>query len=371
MNRYNFIFFLALSLLASVANAQNTYKNKPLIVSSVEKVDIRIGRAWYEQRWRISPQEANDSLKVKLYGKSEEVAFRSDKDSIKFVVKPGETKSFYIRWGDKEPAHTLISATPYPWEQINYGKGPKNDKIKIFYEKPAGLYFDTLRSQYPVGQVIKNDRSDKEKVLSILNWTHHQWKHDGNSTPSKNDALTILKEAKAGGRFPCFAYSIVLRDQLVANGYKARVLYLKSKDASTKQGSPGHVVTEVYLNDLKKWAYVDGQFNAMPTLNGVPLNAVEFQHALSHNYDKVVIASRDKIVKEEYVAFANDYLYYFDTALDNRSLPADQRFSIDGKRSLMLVPEGAPELDKIDFWQMKIDYCVYTRSMQDFYAVPN
>lgn len=60
-----------------------------------------------------------------------------------------------------------------------------------------------------------------QRILSILNWTHHQWKHDGNRSPKKNDAISILNEVKEGARFPCFAYAIVLRDQLTAHGFKA------------------------------------------------------------------------------------------------------------------------------------------------------
>lgn len=362
---------LMLGLYATYAQAQRTYKNKPLIFSGIENIDVGIGRDWYSGQWRISPQTTHDTLNLKIYGKSESVAFRTDKDSIRLNVKLGETKSFYIKWADKEPAYTLVTAKPFPWDFVPYGTTGKNKNIQIFYEKPNLAYFDSLRREYPLTKVLKNDKTDKEKVLSILNWTHHQWKHDGNNSPKGNDAISILNEVKAGGRFPCFAYAIVLRDQLIAHGYKARTLYLKTKDASTRKGSPGHVATEVYLNDLKKWVFIDGQFNVMPTLNGKPLNAVEFQQALSHNYENVVLASRDKIYKSSYVAFVYDYLYYFDTALDNRHLPAAQSFKLDGKRSLMLVPMGAPNLTKIDFWNSKVDYCVYTNSMQDFYAVPN
>lgn len=116
--------------------------------------------------------------------------------------------------------------------------------------------------------------------------------------------------------------------------------------------------------------FLDGQFNVMPSLNGKPLNGVEFQEALSKNYDRVVLLSLDKVDKREYTDFVYDYLYYFDTALDNRLLPADKKYKIDGKRSLMLVPTGAANPTKIGIFNTPIDYCVYTHSLNDFYAVP-
>lgn len=367
------IVVLAIGLLSYVAPvlAQKKYQNEPLLLAKSERADVAYGKTWYVNAWRISPQIVHDTLNVKLYGKSEKISFRTDKDSISFAIKAGDTKSFYVKMGDAAAAHTLISATPYIWDKVTYSKVAKRKDLNIYYEQKDNAYFDTLRSKYPIVKVFAKERGDMQKVLSILNWTHHQWKHDGNNSPKINTAVGILDEVKTGARFPCFAYAIVLRDQLTAHGFKARTIYLKTKDAETRKGSPGHVATEVFLNDQKKWVFIDGQFNIMPTLKGKPLNAVEFQQALSTQYDQVVMTSRDQVDKRGYVDFVYDYLYYFDTALDNRILPADKSYKVDGKRSLMLVPNGAPNLAKISFWNSTVDYCVYTNSLNDFYSDPN
>jgi hypothetical protein len=364
------IITLVAGLFSTQVSAQQTYKNEPLILANTEKADIAFGKNWYLNRWRISAQIAHDTLNVKLYGKSERIAFRTDQDSISFEMKAGETKSFYVKMKNAEAAHTIISTSPYQWDKVDYAESRKRKDLKFYYENAKTSYSDSLRKEYPLEKVIKNDRNDMQRILSILNWTHHQWKHDGNKSPKKNDAISILDEVKAGGRFPCFAYAIVLRDQLTAYGFKARTIYLKTKDAETRKGSPGHVATEVFLNDQKKWIFIDGQFNVMPTLNGKPLNAVEFQQALSNNYDQVVLTSKDKVEKRDYVDFVYDYLYYFDTALDNRNIPANESFKLEGKTSLMLVPLGAPHLQRISFWDSKVNYCVYTNSVKDFYAQP-
>ncbi|WP_316839831.1 transglutaminase domain-containing protein [Pedobacter gandavensis] len=362
---------IALSALSISSFAQEKFNNKPLLHANNEAADILIGEDWYSNRWRISPQIERDSMKLKLYGKMETFGFRTDKDSLRFKIKVGETKSFYVKLGDAAPAFTLISAEPYVWDPIVYDKTAGRADLKFYFPGKDDAYSASLRKQYPLDAQLLKDKSDTEKALSIMNWTHHQWKHDGNNAPKGSDGISILNEVKAGGRFPCFAYAIVLRDQLIAYGIPARVLYLKTKDAEFRKGSPGHVATEVYLKDLKKWVFLDGQFNVMPMLNGKPLNAVEFQDALTKHYDKVVLASRDQVSKRYYTEFVYDYLYYFDTAVDNRLAPAAGLAKVDGMRSVMLVPVGAADLKKISFWNSTVDYCVYTRSLNDFYPVLN
>lgn len=365
---------LLTTLLISISSlsvfAQQQDSKSKILLATKEQADIAQDNEWLYNRWRISPQIPHDTLNVYLYGKKEAVAFRTDKDSIRFHMQPGDVQSFYVKMGDAAPAHTIIVAKSYPWDQVNYTKGKQRNDLRVRYENSTHSYFDSLRNLYPVANLIENDHNDKERVLTVLNWVHHQWKHNGGVTPKGSDGISILNEVKAGGQFPCFAYAIVLRDELTSLGFKARVLYLKTKDAETRNSSPGHVVTEVYLKDQKKWVFVDGQFNVMPALNGKPLNAVEFQQALSRNYEKVQLLSRDKVSKRYYTDFVYEYLYYFDTALDNRILPGKELVAYQGNTKMMLVPEGAPNLTKMKFFNGKITNCFYTSATADFYAVP-
>jgi hypothetical protein len=362
-------WILSIALSGCFASKNFTYNNSPVIKANSDYTEYCIGEDWYRGRWSIAPQVEHDTLVIECYQAIESFKFKTDLDSIEFDITANTSESFYIKMDESTYAHTIIQGISFQTEQLNF-ENTRNSEISIKYQTETSDYLDKLMAEYPL-DFIDSDLSDTEVVLAVLNWTNSRWNHNGNNSPSKNDAITILNEAEKGQQFPCFAYAIVLRDQLNALGYKTRTVYLKTQDAKNRKSPPGHVATEVYLNDLKKWAFIDGQFNVMPTLNNIPLNGVEFQDAIGNSYDqfKLLSLSTVKTTKKSYVNFVYDYLYYFDTSLDNR-YEKDERHLIDSKRSIMLVPKGAENLKHIDFWDMDVNYCVYTHSLEDFYAKP-
>lgn len=246
-----------------------------------------------------------------------------------------------------------------------------SQKHQFWYEgSGSNKYLDSFRRQYKIDTLIGKLNSDSAKALRILNWTHKQWLHNGTQEPSHNDAFTILQEAGQGKKFRCVEYSIVTATALNAIGLPSRVLSLKTKDAATRAGNAGHVVTEVYLRDLKKWVLIDGQWNMMPVLNGLPLNAVELQHAIAINQNALSFRSlTGRISKDFYIYWLGPYLYHFDVAFDNREGPLTKRKTSTGKRQLMLVPKGAafPTVFQ-QHWPLT-DFA-YTHALPDFYAAP-
>jgi len=104
----------------------------------------------------------------------------------------------------------------------------------------------------------------------------------------------------------------------------------------------------------------------------VPLNAVEFQQAISENKKYKLIDVNGEVSekrRKSYVSFVFDYLYYLDARFDNRNIPSNERVSYQGKSSLMLVPLGAknPSVFQI---KNPLDHLVYTNSINDFYQKP-
>ncbi len=114
---------------------------------------------------------------------------------------------------------------------------------------------------------------------------------------------------------------------------------------------------------------LDSQFDAMPMLNGKPLNAVEFQNAIANNFDKLEIKSGSGVNKRTYANWIMPYLYYFDYKFDNREGEVKDQLKVDGKASLMLVPTGAKN-PAVFQQKWPIANCIYTNSMADFYAKP-
>ena len=367
----NFILLILFCLLGSRLCAQELYKGVPVIKASSNLADYRFGNELIKGNWIISPNIAYDSLFIRCYSESEDAGFYTDLDSISFNLQPGKSRNFYVLLGDTAYAYTVIKAIAPDYSILRFDTAGTNSELKFWYEQNGdNEYLNTLRSKYPVDSLILNASSDTERVLRILHWVHIQWKHDGTQSPKKNDALSILEEVKAGGRFPCFAYAIVTSACLNSVGLKSRVLYLKAKDVETTTVSPGHVVNEVYLNDLKKWAYIDPQFDVMPFLGGSPVNGIEFQNAINNGFRKLEIRSLSGTSKIAYLDFVYPYLYYFNFSFDNRIGISFTRNSINGKSHLMLVPLGAPNPTKITMYNLKIDYCIYTNSIKDFYSEP-
>lgn len=351
-------------------NQQSNYKGLPLIKAKSTEADYRIGSDWVKGSWRISPQIEFDSLLITCHSDSESFAFYTDRDSITFKLLLGQVHKFYISLNDSAYALTVIKGVKPNYTALRFDTTSKKTKLKFWYEQNKNnKYLNLLRSKYPIDSLIKDATTDTEKTLKILHWVHNQWQHNGNNEPQKNDAISILEEVKNGKNFRCVEYGIVASACLNAIGLKTRTLGLKTKDVETRQYGAGHVLSEVFLNDLKKWVVIDGQWDAMPVLNGIPLNAVEFQKAIAENYKELEIRTSSNLSKRHYIEWIYPYLYYFDISFDNREGTDIDTKKIDGKSQLMLVPIGAnkPTVFQIKY---KIDNCIYTNSLKDFYSEP-
>ena len=371
-----FLFIFAVIILLGSSNNKIkdskhlTYKGLPIIKAKSEKADIRIGKDRINGVWTISPRIKFDSLLVKCHSKREDFAFYTDIDSIVLNLKPEQVYNFYVSLNDTAYALTVIKGVSLNYSTLNFDTVSKNKELKFWYEhNNNNAYLDSLRTIYHIDSLIVDAKNDTQKALKILNWVHNQWHHNGNNEPKKSDAISILKEVKEGKNFRCVEYGIVATACLNSVGLKARTLGLSTKDVETRQYGAGHVLLEVYLNDLKKWAILDGQWDAMPVLDNIPLNAVEFQKAISENYKDIEILSLSGTSKRLYIDWIYPYLYYFTISFDNREGTSFKSRKINGKTNLMLVPIGAknPKIFQIN---SKIDYCLYTHSLKDFYESP-
>lgn len=363
--------FLTISIFlnALLSCAQTINKDLPLIKARAIKADYKIGDDRVNGSWNISPEIAYDSLFVWCTSPTEKFTFYTDCDSISFDIKLNEVHSFYVLLNDTAHALTVVQGVNPGFTTLAFDKESKNAGLQFWYEENKNnQYLNTLRAKYPIDSIVKDAKNDTERAMKITNWVHNQWKHNGSNTPQKSDAISILEEVKSGKNFRCVEYGIVTSACLNAIGLKARTLGLRMKDVETIRSGAGHVLLEVYMNDLKKWVMLDGQWDAMPVLNDVPLNAVEFQKAIAEHYDQLQIRSLSGTPKRHYVKWIYPYLYYFTFSFDNRE-GIETRNKVQDKLALMLVPSGAknPTIFQIN---SKIDYCLYTNSINDFYGKP-
>ncbi|MCC3158510.1 transglutaminase domain-containing protein [Hymenobacter sp. 15J16-1T3B] len=361
-----------LLLVGASALAQtNTYQGLPVINAHELRADYRLGREWVRGSWRIDPSASPDVLMLPLHAATETVTFRTDVDSVRYALKPGDAQRFYVRLDDGRYALTELRATAFAAEPLRFDKAPKTPPFAFRYETAGrdNAYLAQLRRQYNLDAVVQGAQNDTERALRLLHWVHQQWDHNGSNEPVKKDAISILEEVKLGKQFRCVEYGIVATSCLNAYGLKSRVLALKTKDVETTTLGAGHVLLETWLPDQQKWVLLDGQWDVMPVLRGKPLNAVEFQQTIARNYPDLEIRSLSGTSKMGYVNWITPYLYYLDVKFDNREGLDLTRAQVSGKSSLMLVPAGAKE-PKVFQKERPIDYCVYTRSVEAFYAKP-
>lgn len=187
-----------------------------------------------------------------------------------------------------------------------------------------------LRAEFPADAALAGATDDYERLQRLAAWTSRQWEHSNSESASSDDPLTILREAKAGGKFICMNYAVALGGEASAYGLPARLLGLLPKGTETRMDA--HSVVEVWLPDRRKWVLADGQYGQTATVDGVPLNAVELEDALAKERK---IQCSQAATCTEWLGFIQKYLYYFKISREQRwfeSFKADQ---------LVLMPKDA------------------------------
>lgn len=338
----------------------------PIINANSDIADYRVNKDWIKGQWKISSKVEFDEIIIPCFNDNQEFEFKTDLASIIFDIKAREKKKFFVQLKDKSLALTIVKGVKLDFTPLTFSNSKSNNVFQFWHTNINDKYSSVLRVKYKLESIVSYAKDDTEKVLKMLHWVHNRWSHNGINTPPKNDALTILDLAEKGSNFRCVEYGIVLKECLNAIGLKSRTIALKQKNVETIKYGAGHVATEVFLNDLQKWIFVDPQWNAMPMINNIPLNAVEFQKAISKNYSDLLIKPLSEVPKSFFCYWIFPYLYYFDINFDNTNMNRQ----INEKSSLMLLPKGAkePKVFQID---LELDYLLFTNSLEVFYRKPN
>jgi hypothetical protein len=256
-------------------------------------------------------------------------------------------------------------------KKLKFTEDGANEYKIMFSDTTNQMYLRQLRTDNKLLDLVKDAQSTTDKILAVTNWVSKLWSHNGNNQPEKRDPIFIIEQAKTGKQFRCVEYSIVVTGCLNAIGIHSRVLGLKRADVEKAQSGAGHVVSEAYIPELNKWVMIDGQWNAIPFIESVPLNAVELQQAISSKNSKLRFwSSSGEINKKAYRKWIIPYLFYFDFGFDQRYMPIEKTHRVENKDRLMLVPLGAKL--PVAFQKTKNPDNLYlaTYSQKSFYQAP-
>jgi hypothetical protein len=275
--------------------------------------------------------------------------YASDSDLDSLRADPG-FKAFL------EDLKAHYGPRPLAWDETRAAP-----PFELTFDSPETPEFAEMRKEFSIDEVVAGAKDDYEILRRLAEWVSSRWEHSSNQTASKTDPLTILREARAGGRFICRDYAVVLAGVAKAYGMPARVLNLLPRDVET--GSEAHSVAEVWLEQYYKWVLADGQYGAIGELDGVPLSGLELQAAFAA--DKPVRCASGKAVCAEWKPFILRNAFYFKIGDDQRS------YRRSFKRQLVLVPKGAAEPHKFAGGNESVfEGAVYTSNPGSFYAPP-
>lgn len=153
----------------------------------------------------------------------------------------------------------------YPYILKNAAAYNIKDKraVPVFtYQSATDPNLVTLRKTLNLDS-IAGKGNQVSKVINMMNWIHNLVPHDGNhGNPVVKNALSMINECKKDNRgLNCRGLATVLNECYLSMGIKSRFVTCLPKD-SLGVDNDCHVVNMVYVNDLKKWIWIDPTFAA-------------------------------------------------------------------------------------------------------------
>lgn len=232
------------------------------------------------------------------------------------------------------------------------------------FPRANDTYHTELRTWFELDSRIPRAKTELERARAICASVHGRWTHSNDDEPSRDDPITILKEASRGKRFRCVQFAQVLSGALTAFDLPARAVSLMTFDVESRESGASHVITEFWAREARKWVFADAQENAFLFRDGVPLNSAEAAQSIDGPALQVDIPGLPREVLPMYLEAFGPNFYYLETRVDQR--PAS---GPDHAESILLVPTGALE-PKIFQRKLPFENVTYTRSLTSFYRAP-
>jgi hypothetical protein len=161
----------------------------------------------------------------------------------------------------------------------------------IEHDIPNNQYL-TLKEKYNIEE-IAGTGDDFSKAVNLLRWVHNNILHNGGATDVEfvpKNSLSILNYSFGKGvefGVYCRLQAIVFTECCLSLGLAARTIHCLPFSPNDFES---HVVSMVYINELKKWVLFDSSNNAyFMNKEGVPLSPLEARESLGN--DDVAVSS--------------------------------------------------------------------------------
>lgn len=221
-----------------------------------------------------------------------------------------------------------------------------NSQIDFSYDFQAKEFIE-LKERYRIQEVAGNG-SEIEKVINLLQWCNQNVLHNGGTKDVEfipKTSLAILDYSFGKGReygVYCRFQAIVFTECCLALGIKARILHCLPY---SPYDFDSHVVSMVYINELKKWILADpGNNRYFLDENNTFLSPLEARERLGKN-----LFIKCNVEDNGYKEYMAKNLFYF-KSLQHNTFGSDL---LQDQNTLYCAPNGFNVLSR------EIAYCKY------------
>ncbi|MCE7039653.1 DUF4932 domain-containing protein [Dyadobacter sp. CY312] len=168
MFKSKILFFTVLVLITVKGFSQKL----PVVNASDLKIDIRIGNEFYKGQWNLNTSLRPDVYDAYVTGTSTPVTFISDRDSIRFDVKPGHSYPFVFVINGKDSAFTEIKGIKLVPRAVFSNEYKKTHFGKTSVEIP--MVYELLNIVFAITETGKKDNGliykDMPYYQEVLKW---------------------------------------------------------------------------------------------------------------------------------------------------------------------------------------------------------
>ncbi|HRI33471.1 MAG TPA: transglutaminase-like domain-containing protein [Saprospiraceae bacterium] len=293
-----------------LVNFSLTFAQIKTIKANSKTVAIRDGDNYNENAWTISPEINPDIFTTSSKGKY--VTFYTDLDSIKVEITPTTLFNFIIMLHDSIKALTQIKYVPSYLDKLKqaerYNFDDNRPIPKFEYQDKNDPNLVILRKELKLDS-IAGTGNEELKIINLLHWIHNLIPHDGNhDNPTVKNAMSMIKECKRDVRgLNCRGLATVLNECYLSLGIKSRFVTCMPKDTIFDDC---HVINMVYLENKKKWIWIDPTNNAyVMNENGELLSIQEVRERLVT--DQPLILNPDANWNNKSTVTKEQYLYNY------------------------------------------------------------